>query len=188
MISCWSSHCYLPQRHHRPAADVCWSCQTYRWTLPLSEEQRNSQRNSDDWYWMPWSTLWTLVAQTIVTLSSLECMASTCGNSNEFSTLQRVWSSVCRSSTASHPWYVTSCIGCRFNTGIPLSAWRRTRLPVDHVPTSLREYRPTQSTFGCTWRSGCSCPNTSPQIWWRTTVWNLGPSVQLRNFTARCSI
>jgi len=31
------------------------------------------------------------------------------------------------------------------------------RLPVDHVPTSLREYPPSQATFGYTWRSGCSC-------------------------------
>jgi len=35
-----------------------------------------------------------------------------------FSTLQRVSSSVSRSSTASHPRYVTSCIGCRSNSAI----------------------------------------------------------------------
>ena len=44
------------------------------------------------------------------------------------------------------------------HSGVQLSSRRRTRLPVDHdiVLTSLREYRPTQFTFGCTWISGCS--------------------------------
>ena len=58
---------------------------------------------------------------------------------------------------------ISSMTICRFNsvssvhTGVQLSSRRRTRLPVDHVPTSLREYRPTQSKFGCMWIFGCSC-------------------------------
>jgi len=50
------------------------------------------------------------------------------------------------------------------HTGVQLSSRRRTSLPVDHVPTSLREYRPTQSTFGCTWMSGCSY-HTDGALW-----------------------
>jgi len=42
------------------------------------------------------------------------------------------------------------------HTGVQLSAWHRTHLPVDHVPISLRESQPSLFTFGCTWRSGCS--------------------------------
>jgi len=42
------------------------------------------------------------------------------------------------------------------HTGVQLSARRRTRLPVDHVPTGLREYRPLLFTFDCAWRSGRS--------------------------------
>jgi len=71
------------------------------------------------------------------------------------------------------------------HTGVQLSTRRRIRLPVDHVPTSLREYRPSLFTFGCMWRSGCFSHKDgalrSPQICCGWTVY----IELLANVTAR---
>jgi len=66
--------------------------------------------------------------------------------------------------------------------GVQLSARRRTRLPVDHAPTSLRESRLSLFTFGCTWRSGCfsQCVTVPAALLWLTVYMEL-----LANVTAR---
>ena len=94
---------------------------------------------------------------------------------------------------------VTSYTGCRFHnvssincthTGVQLSARRRARLPVDHVPTTIREHRPSLYTwnpklgrvpcierrpslvtFGCTW-----------------TRWRLFLRFTSRSFAVQCAL
>jgi len=158
-ISCRSSpHCYLPRRHHRPATDVCWSRQAYQQILfPLSEA------TTFDQYWrltlqLPLLMLWSLVAQTTATLFLLEYMASTWQRQAAVNAAAHPIA-ISRSSTASHPWFMMSCIGCWFNSISSMNcstvlSQHHTRQPVDHMPTSLREYPPSLSTFDCMWRSG----------------------------------
>jgi len=52
----------------------------------------------------------------------------------KFSTLQHVWSFISGSSTASHPRYVMSCIGCRFNnvSNISCAHWCSTVCTASH--------------------------------------------------------
>ena len=79
-----------------------------------SEATTLNQKNIDDWHC-------NCPGQRSVVISRIDyCNAVLAGvhgvhlrQLQWFSTLQRVWSSVSRSSTASHPRYVTSCIGCR---------------------------------------------------------------------------
>jgi len=120
---------YLPRRHHRWAANVCWSCQTHHWTLfSQSEATTFNWRNIDDWHC-------NCPGQRSVVISHIDyCNAVlTRVYGVHMRQLQRVLNAAACLIVRKRMFdrYVTSCIGCQFNTGIPLSARRRTRLPVD---------------------------------------------------------